>query len=84
MQGPVSRMEAREVQECILKLSGQAGSTSVTFELKLNGDDAWVDLIGKKLMRIGILMLGDQGFRHDVEVLLEDSLDELRWGRGHA
>lgn len=77
-------MEAREVQECILKLSGQAGSTSVTFELKLNGDDAWVDLIGKKLMRIGILMLGDQGFRHDVEVLLEDSLDELRWGRGHA
>ena len=77
-------MEAREVQECILKLSGQAGSTGVTFELKLNGDDAWVDLIGKKLMRIGILMLGDQGFRHDVEVLLEDSLDELRWGRGHA
>lgn len=77
-------MEAREVQECILKLSGQAGSTSVTFELKLNGDNAWVDLIGKKLMRIGILMLGDQGFRHDVEVLLEDSLDELRWGRGHA
>ena len=74
-----------EAQECVLKLSGRAGSTGVTFELKLNGDDAWVDMIGKKLMRIGTLMLGNQGFRHDVEVLLEDCLDELRWGRGgHA
>ena len=73
-----------EAQECILKLSGRAGSTGVTFELKLNGDDAWVDMVGRKLMRIGTLMLGNQGFRHDVEALLEDCLDELRWGRGHA
>ncbi len=73
-----------EAQECVLKLSGRAGSTGVTFELKLNGDDAWVDMIGRKLMRIGTLMLGNQGFRHDVEALLEDCLDELRWGRGHA
>ena len=73
-----------EAQECVLKLSGRAGSTGFTFELKLNGDDAWVDMIGKKLMRIGTLMLGNQGFRHDVEALLEDCLDELRWGRGHA
>ena len=77
-------MEAREVQECILKLSGQAGSPSVTFVLKRVGGGAWVDLIGKRLLRVGSLMLGDQGFRHDVEVLLEDSLDEVRWGRGHA
>ncbi|MDM8217108.1 hypothetical protein QUW15_13255 [Desulfovibrio piger] len=73
-----------EAQECILKLSGRAGSTGVTFELKLNGDDAWVDMVGRKLMRIGTLMLGNQGFRHDIEALLEDCLDELRWGRGHA
>ena len=73
-----------EAQECVLKLSGQAGSTGVTFELKLNGDDAWVDWLGKKLMRIGVLMLGNQGFRHDVEVLLEGCLEETRWGRGHA
>ena len=73
-----------EAQECVLKLSGRAGSTGVTFELKLNGDDAWVDMVGRKLMRIGTLMLGNQGFRHDVEALLEDCLDELRWGRGHA
>lgn len=73
-----------EAQECILKLSGRAGSTGVTFELKLNGDDAWVDMVGRKLMRIGTLMLGNQGFRHDIEALLEDCLDELRWGREHA
>lgn len=73
-----------EAQECILKLSGRAGSTGVTFELKLNGDDAWVDMVGRKLMRIGTLMLGNQGFRHDIEALLKDCLDELRWGRGHA
>ena len=73
-----------EAQECILNLSGRAGSTGVTFELKLNGDDAWVDMVGRKLMRIGTLMLGNQGFRHDIEALLEDCLDELRWGRGHA
>lgn len=73
-----------EAQECVLKLSGRAGSTGVTFELKLNGDDAWVDMVGRKLMRIGTLMLGNQGFRHDIEALLEDCLDELRWGRGHA
>ena len=73
-----------ESQECVLKLSGRAGSTGVTFELKLNGDDAWVDMVGRKLMRIGTLMLGNQGFRHDIEALLEDCLDELRWGRGHA
>lgn len=73
-----------EAQECVLKLSGRAGSTGVTFELKLNGDDAWVDMIGRKLLRIGTLMLGNQGFRQDVEVLIENCLDEVRWGRGHA
>lgn len=73
-----------EAQECVLKLSGRAGSNGVVFELKLNGDDAWVDAIGKKLLRIGTLMLGNQGFRQDVEVLIENCLDEVRWGRGHA
>lgn len=73
-----------EAQECVLRLSGQAGSTGVTFELKMNGDDAWVDWVGKKLLRIGTLMIGNQDFRRDVEVLLEDCLDETRWGRGHA
>lgn len=74
-----------EEQKCVLTVSGHAGSNAVVMELTSHGDDAWVDWIGLKLLRIGTLMLSDDGFRCELEAILEEYLEELHDEvEGHA